>query len=235
MTPGVHPEEYVCCMKPNLFSMSKLFFLAGVLLLASCSKERITGSGDNTAEERNTGTFTRVSLATGVRVHISKAPNFQVLVQGYRNLLPYIQTKVSGNTLEISSSANTSLTNNNVEVYITLPQIEEVRNSSSANIDIKGEFDADLFNAYVSGSGNIDAQGRNISIIGADLSGSGSIRAFGVPAAEADVHLSGSGSVEVTAYVRLTAHVSGSGNVYYKGGPVVQSYLTGSGFVIRRD
>ncbi|HEX8313847.1 MAG TPA: head GIN domain-containing protein [Flavisolibacter sp.] len=215
--------------------MNKLFLLmTGLIMLASCSKERVSGSGQITTEDRTVSNFTKVSTSGSTNVHISKGANFSVQVKGYSNLLPYFETKLRNNTLEVGYRNGTNVRNDNLEVFVTMPSFEGANISGSADIDVKGVFISNVVDVSISGSGNIDIEGGTAQTLDADMSGSGNIRAFGLTADKADVSISGSGTAEVKAVTRLKANISGSGSVYYKGTPTVESSVSGSGKLVHR-
>ncbi|HVF96030.1 MAG TPA: head GIN domain-containing protein [Flavisolibacter sp.] len=215
--------------------MNKLFFFAaGLLLLASCSKDRISGSGSVATQDRNLSSFTRVNTSGGTNVCIVQGPNFNVQVKGYENLLAYMETKVSNNTLEIGYKNNISVKNDNVEVFVTMPLLESLSSSGSANMVTKGPFTGADLSASLSGSGNITIEQGDVPFLKTSIAGSGNINAFGVTTQRADVSISGSGSTEVKAIMNLKVNISGSGTVYYKGQPVVETQISGSGKVIQK-
>ena len=215
--------------------MKQILFFAGLLTLASCTKERITGSGAIVTEGRNAAFFTKVNTSGSTDVHITQGINFKVEVKGYSNLVPYMETKVTNNTLEIGYKNNVNVKNDNTEVFVTMPLLESVNTSGSSNIDVKGIFSGSTtLTASVSGSGNIDIEQGNAQQFKSTISGSGNIRAFGFLAQQADVLISGSGSTEVSAATNLKVNISGSGTVYYKGQPVIETSISGSGKVVPR-
>jgi hypothetical protein len=216
--------------------MTKYFMcvVAGLLLLASCTKDRISGSGTITTEDRNISNFTKVSTSGSTDIHIVKGTNFSVQVKGYSNLLPYFETKLRNNTLEVGYRSGTNVQNDNLEVFVTMPTFEGANVSGSANIDVKGAFASNRIDASISGSGNIDIESGTAQMFDADVSGSGNIRAFGLTTDRADISLSGSGTAELKVVTHLKAAISGSGSIYYKGTPAIESSVSGSGRLVHR-
>ncbi len=213
-----------------------LFFASMLLLLASCGKERVTGSGAVTTSERQLEEFNKVSAGGMTPVYIEKGNTFKAVVKGYSNLHSYLKTNVLNNgTLEIGFDNDAFIRNNNVEVFVTMPFLQKVKQSGSGKVTVKNGFKQDEMEADLSGSGGIDIEGGSAHSFGANLSGSGKIRAFGLQTRESNVWLSGSGIIQVTAYWTLKANVSGSGEVQYKGNPTVESSVSGSGIVVRKD
>lgn len=211
------------------------FAVVGLLTMAACTKERITGSGATITEDRATSNFTKVSTSGSTNIHITHGATFKVQVKGYENLISYMETKVINNTLEIGYKNLVSIKNDNVEVFVTMPVLESINTSGSADVDVKGAFTGTgTLHVSISGSGNIDIETGDAQLFKSSISGSGNIRAFGLVAQSADVSISGSGSTEVRATNHLKVGISGSGFVYYKGQPVVETSISGSGELVHR-
>lgn len=222
-------------MKPIPHPLHLVFILAGVLLLAACNKERIRGSGPVTTESRSVQNFNGIRMSGSSNVHVTKGNSFSVQVKGYSNLLPYFETNVNGTTLELQYRDNVNVTNSNIEVFVTLPELEKLHSSGSATTDVKGNFISDVLDVSISGSGNFSFDGGSANQFTQSISGSGSIRAFGLQAGKADISVSGSGLSEVQVTSRLHVDISGSGKVYYKGTPQITSNISGSGQLIHKD
>lgn len=215
--------------------MNKIFLLAtGLLLLASCSKDRITGSGAVVSENRNVTGFTKVVTNGATNVHISQGANFSVQLRGYENLLPYLKTKLDNNALEIGYTGNVNIRNDNVEAWVTMPLLEGVSTNGSANADVKGGFTGADLRASISGSGSVTVEDGNTPLFSSSISGSGNVHAFGLTAQRAETSISGSGTTEVRAVSNLRVRISGSGVVYYKGQPALDSEISGSGKLVHK-
>lgn len=207
--------------------------LATVITLAACSHDRITGSGPTGTEERSVNNFTRVRTSGSSNVTVNQGPQFKVEVKGYNNLIPYFETRVISGTLEVGYKNNTRVKNDNIEVFVTLPVLEGLAISGSANITANGTFTSNHMDATISGSGGIDIKQGTTENFNANISGSGNISAFGVTAKKSTVRISGSGNIKTTTTDELTVNISGSGNVYYKGSPSITTNISGSGSLIK--
>lgn len=168
-------------------------------------------------------------------MHITNGNTFSVQVKGYSNLLPYFETELNGSTLELHFRYGVSASNNNIEVFITMPQITSLRSSGSTTADIMGPFNCDVLDVNISGSGNVFIEGAVVNQFRLSVSGSGNLKAFNMVAVRADVDMSGNGKSEVTVTDQLKVDISGSAVVYYKGTPTsVESEISGSGKLIHR-
>lgn len=203
------------------------------LSLLSCSKERISGNGSTITETRTISNFTAITASGSSNVFITQGTTFKIEVKGYSNLLPYYETKLVNNTLQVGFKENVNVKNDNIEVFVTMPVLNGLSLFGSGNITTSGAFYGNTnFNTYISGSGNIHFSSGTVQNFSSKIEGSGNIYTLNMVADNADVTISGSGNTEVTANNQLKVKISGSGNVYYRGTPAITTNITGSGAVI---
>ncbi len=215
--------------------ISVLFALTAILAISSCTKERIRGGGPITTETRNVTGFTAVSVAGSTNVYITQGAVFKVEVKGYSNLLPYFETKLVNNTLQLGFKQDVNVKNDNTDVYISMPALNGLSLSGSGNISTTGIFNGNTdFNARIDGSGNIHFSSGTAQQFNARIAGSGNIKAIDMVANKSDIRIDGSGNTEITTTNELKVIINGSGNVYYRGTPVISTQISGSGAVLPR-
>lgn len=219
--------------------MKKMNFSAIVLTIAilfsSCVKEIVRGNGDTQTETRNVSNFSSVSLEGSGNVTITQGTSFIVTVTDDENLLPYIETNVSNNELQVRYKRNTWVKHGNLKVNITMPELNGIELSGSGSYDVNGHFiNNGTFRSRMSGSGEVRISDFDTKNADFDVSGSGKISAAGLWAETASVHISGSGEAELSVSNELDAHISGSGKIYYHGTPAVSTHISGSGKVVKR-
>lgn len=208
-------------------------------------------------ETRDVSRFDEVKLRTSAKVYITQGNKNELIVEGDRDDLEDIRTEVRGGELEISNRRDSGWnfwgsSRSNVNIYITVVELQAVTVSGSGDIIGKTLIKADDFRAAISGSGDIEMEidaGRldtrisgsgNIELIGAaksgslSISGSGKLLAEDLKVDDFDVRISGSGRGSITVYGDLDVRISGSGGVYYSGKPTsVNTNVSGSGKVRR--
>lgn len=222
---------------PNFISkkMKKFILFVALAGLISCSKDRISGSGPVTTETRSVPAFTSVSASGSSNVFITQGATFDVKVKAFSNLLPYLETKAENGILLIAYKSNSNVTNDNSEIYITMPVLSGVSTSGSGNVNSAGSFPLmDNFLASISGSGNITLKNSLANNYTLRISGSGNVKSFGLLTQNADVSIEGSGNAEVNVAQHLKASIKGSGNVVYQGSPEIDSNIAGSGKIIKQ-
>lgn len=210
-----------------------------------------------TTENRKTDSFKSINLSISAKVYLTQENTTSVKIKAYDRDLNEIITEVEGSTLKIKRKSNKSWGWNTrslkkVEVYISTPNIENLKISGSGNIIAQTPINSGSVAYTISGSGNIiidklNAENVNCSISGSGdvrlkgecedevnirISGSGDMEASHFIAKKADIRISGSGDCEVYASDKITARVAGSGDIYYRGKPeYVDSKSAGSGSI----
>jgi hypothetical protein len=139
-----------------------------------------------------------------------------------------------------------------MEVYITTPYLEGIKQSGSGYITTD-YFTPDHFDVSLSGSGNIstavETDKIEASISGSgkitlsgeandgrfSISGSGNIDAYDMTLITCNAKISGSGDMWVKVENYLNATISGSGNIFYYGDPGIETHISGSGNVIHEN
>ncbi len=212
------------------------------------------GSGNIVTETRSTGNFSGVAAGGAFEVEIKNGPATQVVVEADDNIIKYITTNVSGNTLKISTRDNTSFNNAHFKVYVTAPDIDYVRGSGAATVIIKnilksgdkikveasgasnitGELDAPNVETEASGASTITISGRTKKYI-AEASGSSNLKTSGLMSESAEVHASGASTAHVYTSVNLVANSTGASTIHYKGDGSLSQNTSGASSVKKDD
>lgn len=230
-------------------------FLVFVLILGviSCVDDiLLEGNGDQRSEFRSASGFDEIASSGDFRVIVKPGDDYSVEVNAESNLLSFIETEVSGNTLKIRTRGLHSLVENNpVEINITTPELKAI-SLSGAGLIKTGRFLNDEFKVALSGSGDIEAEVNadhvkaNVSGSGTILmtgdtresefvvSGSGKIKSYNLVSRNCDAVIAGSGSMYVNASENITARIAGSGMVFHINDPVIHTSIYGSGGVVNR-
>lgn len=236
----------------EMCSSSALALLAAASLTASSCGfvDSITANGDVRTESRPVPTFSSVALEGSGTLRIRQGAQ-DVEITADSNVLPYIETMVTGPRLTIGLKPFTTLWGNPTLVYeISVPSLDGVTLSGSADASV-GSFAGGSFDARISGSGSLGAvlAYNHISFLGSgsgnasfggsaaetyvSISGSGSLSARDLTTVKAVVNISGSGGVDIRAVDSLDATIYGSGRLRYWGSPALSQNVLGSGRVYR--
>lgn len=216
------------------------------------SGERVKGSGEVGSETRPLSGFDAIRLSSGFKLQVRQAGGETVEVKADKNLLPYIETRLEGRTLEITSKKGYSLSGTvPVQVLVGMGVLRslsvdgagdvrvESMKTPELNVSIAGAGDVRFAELYseklglkVAGSGDIQARGRANSL-NVSIAGSGDVKVSELAADEVKVSIAGSGDAQVQATKTLKVSIAGSGDVRYLGSPEISSSVAGSGSIKR--
>lgn len=231
--------------------MKKLLSSAFALLLFVSAAT----AQDTYKETRNVSGFDEVSFCLAGEVYISIGQGFKVVLEGDKEYLDEVETKVSGGELVIKRDSWVNFNNQKVIVRITMPAVNGIDVSGSGKVTVLDPLKSDDFEADISGSGKIylkevamgdvefDVSGSGSMVIeGAgsmrslevDISGSGSYKGESTKIGSFEASISGSGNCDCYVTDILRASISGSGNVTYSGNPKIDASISGSGKVRTR-
>lgn len=216
--------------------MFRNFVLATLaLLLFSCRKDVIRGSGNTIEQTRTIPAFDAVEAHYDIKAVISYGTTQSVRVRGYENLLGILETEVVNGVLKLKYNHQyNTIRNSNVVAYIQLPAIKKATTHGSGDISISGFQQGQEIEARIHGSADINISNSTYNKAYLNIYGSGDIDAQSLWAKDVEVNVHGSGYSYITAGDKLKANIYGSGNIYYWGSPVTDISINGSGRVIKR-
>jgi hypothetical protein len=211
----------------------------------------VKGSGEVVTAVRSVSGFNRIDLSGLGQLFIEVGEEEALDIEAEDNLLKYIETEVSGDTLTIGIKSGTSIQpTREINYYLTVVDLESIsvsgagnvqtaeltstnfsiRISGAGNIEID-RLDANNLDVSISGLGNLDINGGQVETQDVDISGSGNHDAVEMESSEASINLSGLGGATVWVTGKLDADISGAGSVKYKGNPSVTSDVSGLGSI----
>jgi len=191
----------------------------------------VRGSGHVVEENRAVSGFTGVNLATLGNLQIQLGDREGLRIEAEDNLIPYLETVVSGDQLEIGNRDGIGLRPTRpVNFYLTVKSLDSIALSGSGNI-VAPDLKADQFRVRLSGSGNVKLGNLYATDIEMRLTGSGNLRVVGATAKDQQITLSGSGDVGLGNWNAETVEVriTGSGELDASSGAVKEQHVTLSG------
>lgn len=123
--------------------MMKLFFVGLVFFMFSCDSENgwdcVQAAGDSISKEYIVSEFSKIRIEDEVTLYLKQGDMPQVKLETGENLLSDISVGVEGNTLVVKDNNDCNLVRDYgiTKVYVTVPNITEIRNSSA--YDVIGE------------------------------------------------------------------------------------------------
>ena len=250
--------SFGCLTQYNYYTMKyfKLtLVLFGVIAFQGCDDEFsnddcLDATGAVMEEELNLDPFDQISLEIPADVFVRRGDEQQVTIEAQAAVIDQlVQTSVQSGLWDIEFDRCIN-TDDGINIFITIPNLEQVNISGSGDVviedtfqemdvtlitsgsgSIEGGFEANNIDSSISGSGSISLLGTaQTSVI--RISGSGSVDAFELQTETCEVSISGSGSASVFVNDFLDVNIAGSGNVRYRGNPIIELSISGSGSLI---
>lgn len=211
--------------------------------------KRVHGNGKVHTQSFSQNDFETVSVSGDWKVDIQQGKTFFITVEADENLSSYLDIYVSDHTLHIGFKHGYRIDNTHCKAFITMPVLTQLTASGSItgtvsyfdmpgrtmSIDVAGSGDVTArditvknLKLKISGSGSFEATGKAQNMTAA-ISGSGNIKAVGLKTENTAISISGSGFAKVWVATFLRADISGSGNIWYKGNPIIDRQISGSG------
>ena len=209
-----------------------IFVAASVSGCVSTRLSIVTGSGTQATETRNVDDFTEIKFLGAGRIDVTIGEPQALELSGDDNILPLIETEVTGGKLVIKPTRAIRTTTPLV-LTITVPDVTSLQLDGAGDINITG-IDNTRLSVEVAGAGNVmlNGQTENLTI---NLTGAGRANAENLPAGDVLVTLSGVGQVHVNAVDALDVTITGVGSVTYSGNPEITQNITGLGSLRRAE
>ena len=225
-----------------------------LLFLSACNLNigGIKGNGNVQQKNLNLSGFEGIDAGGIFNIRLKQGA-FSVVAETDENLLPHIQATVKSGTLHLNTEKSLNPTER-LGVIITMPSVKEIEMSGASFLITEGSFNADKkVKVKLSGASNsqldITAPEITYSLSGAseaetrgkagfiEVDASGSSRFNGQAAIyeEMNARLSGSSEADVQVSDKLKVNASGASELRYTGNPSVQSDLSGSASVSRKN
>lgn len=198
---------------------SLIRFIADVLDLpgmsvAGGSGQRERGSGNLVREERDVHDFTEVELHQIGNLIITQGDEEKLVIEAEDNILPHIETTVSGGCLIITRQhllfdwMHPTLP---ITFYLSVKELNRAKLSGSGAIECD-HLKSDRFRLDISGSGKTKFGELAADSLEINVSGSGAGRFGNVSVDEIETRISGSGDLTVAGQVTSQEiRISGAG------------------------
>lgn len=221
-----------------------------IVTIVALSATTLVSAQNAYTETRNVRDFDEVSFSLAGDIYINFGSDYKVVLEGDKDFLAKIETKVTGGNLEIKHEKWLNSYNQKVVVRITMPLLKGLALSGSGKVFINDPLKTPSFEVAISGSGKILAKDVEISSFECAISGSGDIEIEGsgtindaelsisgsgnlsapsTKIARFEVSVSGSGKCDCYVTEKIEGSIAGSGSIYYSGNPKIDAHVSGSG------
>lgn len=188
------------------------------------------GSGHVKTESRLVSGFSRVSLSGIGTLTIQQTGTESLSITTDDNILPLIETKVSGDTLSIGAKSGESIGQvTRLDYALTVKSLRGLDISGAGTVNVMS-LTTDSLEVTLSGAttATVSGQARSQTV---QVNGAGSYEARDFATKTATISISGAGSASVSVSDTLDATISGAGSVTYYGSPHVTQHISGAGSI----
>jgi hypothetical protein len=208
--------------------------LAGYAILApGCNYlPGVRGNGHIKTDLRSVDAFVNVETSGAFEIEWQNgAPTLQITTD--ENLLPYIETKVSGDTLHLSTREHVWPTHG-IKVLMSSPVRTGARIRGAVKLTAK-QLNGSTFAVESKGASEVSLDGK-IERLLVDMTGASQLAADGLQTKTAEISTTGAGDADVAVSDTLKVVITGAGKVSYSGNPTtIDKHITGAGSIRHKD
>ncbi|GAB4329412.1 MAG: hypothetical protein Kow0074_25880 [Candidatus Zixiibacteriota bacterium] len=158
----------------------------------------VRGSGKQAEETRAIKGVEAVEYGTVGVLYISIGDKEELVISGDDNLLGIIETEVAGNTLIIESETGKSpKPRQPLRFYLTVKSLRSIEISSSGDVEIEDDIDADRFRIESHSSGDLRMAVLSCEEADITIGSSGDIEIEHLTADQLDVEIGSSGDLTI--------------------------------------
>ena len=210
-----------------------IVLLAGcVVLVVGCHLPGIRGNGQIKTQERPIAAF--VNLDGGGAFEIewqNGSPAVRITTD--ENLLRYVETNVSGDTLHLRTREHV-WPSHGIKVVISSPTRAGGKMRGAIKLTVK-QLSGPIFALEAKGASQVSLDG-SVDRLLVDMTGASQLAAAGLQAKTAEISTTGAGDAEVAVTDTLKVVITGAGKVTYSGNPpTIKKQITGAGSIRHRD
>jgi hypothetical protein len=215
------------------FYMKKItivFLTVCIAWTAGCRWVGVRGNGHIKTDDRTISSFTEIDAGGAFAIEWqSGPPALQITTD--ENLLPYIESDVSGDTLHLRTQEQIWPTHG-IKIVISSPTRAGARIRGAVKLTAK-QLTGPKFALEASGASRVSLDG-SIDELLADMTGASELGASGLQTKTAEISTTGAGDAEIAVAETLKVAITGAGKVAYSGNPTVEKHITGAGSVHRK-
>lgn len=240
----------------SLKHIAIIVILAAILSGLSCRKESrwdcFKRTGDIVTELRTVDKFDKIRVEDNVHVYITQDTVFEVKVEGGENLIPLVKTEVRDGEIFIRNDNRCNWSRSYdplLIVHIKMPVVKYITSQTAGTIKSMNTITTESFDYRTTSLGDIDLTVNNKAVIGhmhgagdiyirgtsehhaCHIIGNGFVRAADLSTKYTWIFSNTTGNVMVNASDLLQAELHGSGDLIYKGDPVIEQKVYGTGKV----
>ena len=209
-----------------------VFFATCVTLFAGCHWIGVRGNGHLKTDQRTISAFATVDASGAFTIEWQNgAPALSITTD--ENLLPYIDSQVSGDTLHLHTRENIWPTHG-IKVVIASPNRTGAKISGAVRLTAN-QLSGPRFAFESTGAARVTLDG-NIDELLADMTGASELTASALQTKTAEISTTGAADAEVAVTETLKVAITGAGKVSYSGNPAtIEKHISGAGSIRHKD
>jgi hypothetical protein len=208
-----------------------VFLTVCIALASGCRWVGVRGNGDIKTDDRTISAFTEIDAGGAFEIEWqSGSPALRITTD--ENLLDYIESEVSGDTLRLRTREHIWPTHD-VKVLVSSPTRTGARIRGAVKLTAK-QLTGPKFALEASGASRVSLDGSVDDLL-ADMTGASELDASDLHTKTAEISTTGAGDAEVAVAETLKVAITGAGKVSYSGNPTIEKHITGAGSVHRRE
>jgi len=208
-----------------------VFLTVCVVFAAGCRWVGLRGNGHTKTDDRTIGAFTEIDAGGAFEIEWQGgSPALHITTD--ENLLSYVESDVSGDTLQLRTHEQIWPTHG-IKVVISSPTRSAARIRGAVKLTAK-QLTGPKFALEASGASRVSLDGSVDELL-ADTTGASELEASGLQTRTAEISTTGAADAEIAVAEKLKVAITGAGKVSYSGNPTVEKHITGAGSVHRKD
>jgi len=208
-----------------------VFLTVCVVFAAGCRWVGLRGNGHTKTDDRTIGAFTEIDAGGAFEIEWQGgSPALHITTD--ENLLSYVESDVSGDTLQLRTHEQIWPTHG-IKVVISSPTRSAARIRGAVKLTAK-QLTGPKFALEASGASRVSLDGSVDELL-ADTTGASELEASGLQTRTAEISTTGAADAEISVAEKLKVAITGAGKVSYSGNPTVEKHITGAGSVHRKD
>jgi len=210
-----------------------IVLLGGYLVLVvGCHLPGIRGNGQIKTEERPIAAFVNLDGSGAFEIEWQNGSPV-VRITTDENLLRYVETNVSGDTLHLRTREHVWPTHG-IKVVISSPTRSGGKMRGAIKLTAK-QLSGPIFALEAKGASQVSLDG-SVDRLLVDMTGASQLAAAGLQAKTAEISTTGAGDAEVAVTDTLKVVITGAGKVTYSGNPpTIKKQITGAGSIRHKD
>lgn len=235
----------------KITSIGAILLLFATFTSSGCMfLDGVDGNGHVIKETREVSSFSGLYVGGAFNVFLTQGGSESLSIEADENLMPLIETRVKGNTLEITSKENIGRYKK-LNIYINFENLKTLDVSGACEVkgeglgfptlrfeasgasDVELNLTADDLICDYSGASEITLSGK-AGKCNIEMSGANEIDAYDLEVGDMEINASGASDAKIFVTGSLKVRSSGASSIRYKGSPTVDSDVSCAGSLSKR-